>query len=154
MSSVFPFFGDVETNEDAQQMPLYKEVKWDFENNKPFLLNGEFVFVTGNEAIKTWIYKALQVKRYENVIYSFDYGQELESIIGKGYSETLINSEATRLIKECLLINPYIKSIDNINITFENEGALYVDCDITTLYGNADVKGVRINVWKPNLWKN
>lgn len=145
MRDIFPFFGDVKTSEQEYQLPIYREVRWDFENNKPFLLNGEFVFVTGNEAIKTWIFKALQVKRYEKMIYTFDYGQEIQEIIGKGYSKVLINAEITRLIKECLLINPYIKSIDNIKITFKNS-TLFISADISTVYGEFDIKGVTINV--------
>lgn len=146
MAEIFPFFGDIEIAEENQELPFYTEIKWDFENNKPFLLNGEFVKVTGNEAIKTWIIKTLQVNRYKHIIYSFDYGEELESLIGKGYSQTLINSEVARLIKECLLINPYITSVDNIKITFKNEGLLLICCDVATVYGNVNLKGVEVNV--------
>lgn len=146
MADIFPFFGDVKPSEQNQELPLYTEIKWDFEKNKPFFEGGNFVKVTGNEALKTWVYKVLQVKRYENIIYSFDYGQELENIIGKGYSKTLINSEVQRLIKECLLINPYIKSVDNIKISFENEGTLFASCTISTVYGKIDIKGARIDV--------
>mgnify|MGYP000792586875 CR=1 FL=1 len=52
--SLFPFFGDTVTEVAAgTNLPLYKEVAWDFQNNIPKLENGEYEIVTENEAVKT-----------------------------------------------------------------------------------------------------
>ncbi|MEG1621605.1 MAG: DUF2634 domain-containing protein [Oscillospiraceae bacterium] len=144
MSDLFPFFADVEVDEN-KQLSLYKEVAWDFKRNLPLVLNGEFIFVTGNEAIKTWCYKALQINRYNLIMYSWNYGSELETLIGKPYSKALAQAECTRFVEECLMINPYITGISNVQSKFEN-GLLSLSCNLVTVYGETSLNEVRINV--------
>ena len=43
-----------------------------------------------------------------------------------------------RIIIECLMVNPYIKSIDRIDFTAERE-KLTVDIGLTTIYGEVSV---------------
>lgn len=138
MESLFPFFGDSVAAEDEKEMPLYKEVAWDFENNVPRLKNGNFDIVTGNEAIKTWCYKALKTERYRYIIYSRDYGNELEEMIGQSYSPNLTKAESIRYIEECLLINPYIKGVSNLEIGFDG-GHLAISGKLETVYGEMEV---------------
>ena len=88
MSEDFPFVGSVpdtaseETTED--ELPLLKEYAWDFEQDKfRYDGNGNHIIVTGQEALKVWIYKALKTERYEHEAYSWSYGVELKPFIGK-----------------------------------------------------------------------
>ncbi|HBF8383500.1 TPA: DUF2634 domain-containing protein, partial [Clostridioides difficile] len=114
------------------------EVAWNFEKDKPILENGDFKIVEGNEAIKVWVYKCIKTNRYEHEIYSWDYGTELSELIGQKYSKGLTESEASRYIKEALLVNPYILDVNIKNTKFTDD-LLSVDIVINTIYGEVEV---------------
>ena len=137
--SLFPFVSNIEDVKIDNTFPLYKEVAWDFEKDIPITKNGEFKIVEKNEAIKVWAYKALLASRYEHSIYTWDYGSELMSLIGKAYTPQLTESEAKRYIKEALEINPYILEVDVVNASFNN-GVLSTDIKLLTIYGESEVK--------------
>ncbi|EQK42780.1 hypothetical protein C672_1724 [[Clostridium] bifermentans ATCC 638] len=140
MSDLFPFISpaSVENVVTKKELPLYKEIAWDYENNKPVIENGDFKIVEGNEAIKIWIYKALLTPRYLYKIYSWDYGCELRELIGKGYSKGLTKEEAKRYVKEALLINEYILEVD-VKEVILNSDVLKVNMNIKTIYGESEV---------------
>lgn len=132
--SIFPFFNDFTIADQYNPYPMYKEIAWDFERNIPIFVNTKPKYVTGNEAIKVWCFKALKTSRFRYEMYSWDFGGELEKMMGKSYSPKIIKAEVTRAIEEALLINPYIKYVSQISTDFEN-GHLKVDCTINTIYG-------------------
>ena len=136
--SLFPFISNVEDIKIDNTFPLYKEIAWDFEKDVPIMENGSFKIVEKNEAIKVWAYKALLTSRYEHSIYSWDYGSELMSLIGKAYTPKLTESEAKRYIEEALKINPYILEVNAINTSFNN-GILSADIKLLTIYGESEV---------------
>jgi len=85
------------------------------------------------EALKQFIYKVLSTERYDYPIYSFDYGIELESLIGKDIEYVQI--ELKRRIEECLLQDERISSVDNFE--FEVKGdELYCTFNVGSIYGN------------------
>jgi len=98
-----------------------KEYDWDFEKNDFKLKDGEFQIVEGIEALKIWIWKALKTSKFKYPIYSDTYGQEFESIIGKGFNKSLIESEAKRLTLECLKENEHILSIKSFEVDRSND---------------------------------
>nr|PZN08200.1 MAG: XkdS-like protein [Caldicoprobacter oshimai] len=124
--------------EVTEELPLYKEVKWDFEKNVPVFKNGSPVIVTGKEAVLVWAWKALHTPRFRYEIYSWDYGNEAESLIGQPFTDELKQSEAARYVRECLLINPYIIDVSNISVSF-GDGTLNISCTIETVYGEAEL---------------
>lgn len=136
MSKEFPFIGstrDVTGNE----LPLFKEYAWDFERDC-FLYdaNGRHILLTGNDALEVWIYKALKTERFSYLVYSWQYGIELKPFIGKVMGVEERYSELKRVITECLMVNPYIKSIDSYSFAQENRGELvHVRITLTTIYG-------------------
>ena len=136
--SYFPFISPPPNMEKIEEFPTYKEIAWDFEKNEPIIENGEFKIVEGNEAIKTWVYLALSTSNKQYPIYSWDYGSEVKGLIGKNYTKALIEAESKRLVEECLLINPYITSIDVIDTVFK-DSTLYANIKITTIYGDMEV---------------
>lgn len=137
--SIFPQASNVEIDSisTVEVLPLYKEVAWDFINNSPILVNNEPMIVEGNEAIKVWIHKALLTERFKYEIYSWDYGSEIETLINKGFTKSLIVSEVERYISEALLINEYILSVDSIEVNF-NDDTLKVDISVSTIYGEVE----------------
>ena len=142
--SIFPFIDieDIESNIESSldELPMYYEVGWDYLKDKPLIKNNEFVIVEGKEAIKVWIYKAIKTVRYQYPVYSWDYGCEINSLIGQNYTKGITKSESERYIKEALLINPYITDIKIIDINFSND-ILSVSIQVDTIYGE-----VRLNV--------
>lgn len=136
--SIFPFFNDFTVEDKTTNFPLYTETAWDFERNVPIFEGGRPKLVTGDEAIKTWCYKAVITPRFRYGIYSWDFGAELEKMIGRSYSPKVVKAEITRIITESLLINPYIRNVSEINANFNN-GHLNVDCVIETIYGTVQL---------------
>lgn len=98
-----------------------KEYAWDFENNDFLLKDGKFQIVTGKEALKVWIWKALHTIRLTYSIYSDNYGHDLDTLIGQGFSVGLVTSEAKRLVEKCLSVNPHITGIQNFVANSEDD---------------------------------
>ena len=140
MSSEFPFIGAMR-DIVAGDLPLFQEYAWDFERDC-FLydVNGRHILLTGNPALEVWIYKALKTERFEYLAYSWQYGIELKPFIGKVMGVQERYSELRRVITECLMVNPYIKSIDSFSITPENRAELVrVHITLTTVYGEVAI---------------
>lgn len=143
MSEDFPFVGSVSetasTGTEEENLPLLTEYAWDFNVDK-FLYDGDghHIVVTGQEALKVWIYKALKTERYVHEAYSWSYGIELKPFIGKVMGVKERYSELRRVIVECLMVNPYIRSIDSV--TFSQDGPS-VTCRITltSIYGEVSM---------------
>ena len=100
--------------------------------------DGSHKIVEGDEAIKIWIYKALSTERFRYLAYSWQYGIELRPFIGKVMSVQQRYSEIKRVIVECLMVNPYIKSIDTIDIQHEGD-TVDISITLTTIYGEVSV---------------
>nr|DAX50278.1 MAG TPA: Protein of unknown function (DUF2634) [Caudoviricetes sp.] len=140
MSREFPFIGTVR-DIVAGDLPLFQEYAWDFERDC-FLydVNGRHILLTGNPALEVWIYKALKTERFEYLAYSWQYGIELKPFIGKVMGVQERYSELRRVITECLMVNPYIKSIDSFSTTPENRAELVrLHITLTTVYGEVAI---------------
>jgi hypothetical protein len=138
--SLFPFIDGLVNGEEVEEeeLPLYKEFDWNFNENRFKLVDGKFVVVEGKDALKIYIYKALITVKNRYIIYSDEYGSDLEELIGKGFTNGFIRSQVKRYIKESLLINPYIESINNFKLDFE-EDVLKISLNIGTIYGEVSI---------------
>ena len=127
---LFPAYIEDEeiTEELADDLATPREFGIDFATGQ---LTG--IVVEGIEAIKVWIYIALQVARYRYFICSWQYGSEIEDLYGKGYSAEHLESEISRMIKECLLVNDYIEQVEVTNATYRL-GCLSATVTVTTIY--------------------
>ena len=132
--SLFPTYleeQEIETN--AEEIKPPKEYEIDFATGR---ITGRIV--EGLEAIKVWVWLAIQTVRYRYIIYSWDYGNELEDLIGSGYSEEHIQSEAERIITETMIVNENIQSISEVEVTL-SENKISASFKINTLYGEANI---------------
>lgn len=93
-------------------------------------------YVDELESLKQAIYKVLNTERYEYPIYSFDYGIELENLIGKDIDYVKI--EFKRRIEECLLSDLRIESIDNFDFKVTGD-ELYCTFEVTSIYGDFSI---------------
>ncbi|MDV9517980.1 DUF2634 domain-containing protein [Clostridioides difficile] len=140
MSTIFPFVGVPEDYilPKTEELPIFREVAWDFEKDEPILEKGDFKIIEKKEALKVWIYKCIKTNRYEHEIYSLEYGTELSELIGQKYTKGLTESEASRFIKEALLINPYILEVNVKSANF-NRDILSANVKVSTIYGEVEI---------------
>lgn len=129
---MFPFVDTEEENTEEEQY-IPKEYGINFETGQ---LSGKIV--EGYDAILVWAWLALHIPRYRYYIYSEDYGQEYEDLVGKNTSKELIQSELERMTEECLMENPYITGIENFSCTKEEE-KITVSFTLVTTLGNGEV---------------
>lgn len=88
------------------------------------------------DALQQAIYKELSTEKYEHAIYDFDYGIELESLIGK--DPIYVKIELKRRIQECLLKDERIETVDNF--TFSTSGdSLLCSFDVVSIYGVIEI---------------
>lgn len=137
--SLFPIIQPEITAKKAE-LPLCKEVAWDYESNSPVWRGGSPLVVTGAQAVLSWAYRALQTPRYRYSVYTWSYGNECESLIGTAFSEELKQAEAARYVQECLLANPYISDVKSVSVSFDDQ-ILSISCTIKTVYGEVSVDG-------------
>ena len=130
--SLFPFMeGQDESNEEEKKE--LREYGFDFEKQR---LTGEIVY--NEEALKVWIYHTLRTNRYMFSAYSWDYGQDVNELIGKVYEKGYIDSEIERRVKEAILINEDIKRVYDFDITFK-DGQLAGNFKVESIYGEVVV---------------
>lgn len=111
------------------------EIVEDIETSKTYkvLIGDSKGYVDGIESLKQAIYKVLNTEKYQYSIYSFDYGIELENLIGKDYDYVKI--ELKRRIEECLLKDERINSVSNFLFKREDD-ILTCTFDVESIYGN------------------
>lgn len=102
---------------------------------------GEFVMtptrkiaqVDGMDAWMMWCQKAIRTPRYRHLIYSRQYGQELDELIGRGYSRAVQESEIQRMVTETLMVDPRTLSVDGFNFSWQ-EDECHFSCQIRNVY--------------------
>ncbi|MCW0882452.1 DUF2634 domain-containing protein [Clostridioides difficile] len=113
------------------------------EPSKTFKLNMERNKVDGIcddvEALKQTIFLILNTERYEHLIYSRNYGVELNDLIGEPISYVI--PELERRITEALIQDDRIENIDNFE--FQNiKGKVQCRFSVHTKYGNIKAEKV------------
>lgn len=99
-------------------------------------------WIDGEEALQQAVLLRLSTPRYEHVIYSFDYGSELEGLIGKdgGYAM----AAAPALAEECLLRDDRIRAVSRMEVSRKGEAlamAFTVVTEDGAYSGEAEVSG-------------
>lgn len=89
--------------------------------------------VNGVEATRQAVLKTLLTERYENVIYSANYGVELRRFIGKDID--FVKSDLERTIKEALLVDDRVLSISKFQIEELSIDTLKVEVIVETIEG-------------------
>lgn len=127
---LFPaYIENDQTTTESSTVTMPVEYEIDFKTGQ---LTGRMV--EGLEAIKIWIWLALQTPRYRYYIYTWDYGNEFEDLLGSGFTEEYIATEAQRMTEDCLLINDNIQSISDFSVSVHND-QLTVSFTANTIYG-------------------
>ena len=88
--------------------------------------------IDGLEAIKQAIQKILNTERYHYPIYSFNYGLDMEQLIGQDIEYVKIAVKG--LIREALLYDDRIEEVNNFYIE-SNSDQLTCSFDVISIYG-------------------
>lgn len=100
---------------------------WRLKNNRLISVADELMAVIQS------VYLALQTPRYKLLIYSWQYGSELYTLIGK--DEEYVISEAQRMIVDALSIDERITNVYGFRYV---NGTMYFLID--TIYGTASIE--------------
>lgn len=93
-------------------------------------------YVDELESLKQAIYKVLNTEKYEYPIYSFNYGIELENLVGK--DSDYVKIELKRRIEECLLEDERIKEVNDFQFT-QDADYLYCSFNVLSIYGKISI---------------
>ena len=116
-----------------------KSFSFDFNKGDFNVIDGKLQEIDNLEALKLWISKVIQTTKYKFKVYDgCDYGiTDLKELITSGLPLPFIKSEIEREVKETLLKNKQIKSVENFK--FERERRLLtVSFDCSTIYGSVE----------------
>lgn len=139
MSGIFPIVQPEAAEPESRALPLCREAAWDFNTGTPVFSGGKPLTVAGAEAVKVWIWKTLMTARFRHSVYTWDYGNEVESLIGKPFTPAVKRSEAVRYVREALRINPYIRAVRQADVAFSGDD-LTIACEVETIYGEVSVR--------------
>ena len=90
-------------------------------------------YIDGLEAMRQAVEKILLTERFEWVIYSSNYGVELERLIGKPYD--FVKADLERTISQALLVDTRIKSVQNFFIEQQTKDSLLCVFEVQTISG-------------------
>lgn len=135
--ALFPFLAA--PIKQPQSLPLLEEWAFDFSAGCLLMTDGQMHKVTGLEALKVWIYKALLTARGRFAAYSATFGSDLEALVGSEFSPAAARSEAKRMVTEALLVSPYVSAVSSVEVALEGS-LLAVKCAVATVYGSADLE--------------
>jgi hypothetical protein len=94
-------------------------------------------YTDGREAIEQAIYKAIGTERYEDLIYSWNYGAEISKLFGKPIP--YVYSELKRLITEALTHDDRIESVDAFSFS-HIKNKVSVSFTAHTIYGDIEAE--------------
>lgn len=132
---LFPFDDTEEfpvVEEDAEEYVI-RDFEIDFSTMK---MTGRIV--ENLDAIEMWVQLALRTKRYEWLIFSWDYGEEYTDLLGYSYTKEYLDSEVERMITECVTQHPYITGIEDLTVEVEEEH-LHITFTLITDFGEVEI---------------
>lgn len=95
-------------------------------------------FCDETEAMKQAIYKILQTERFAYLIYSWNYGIELDAVVGKSYQ--VFESEIKRVITEALLADSRITDVTDFEVTQIDKRTASVKFTAETIFGEIPIE--------------
>lgn len=147
MDNIYPFT-DPQLMEIDTEIPVAEEYAYDMDTAQFKYKNGKMYKVYENEALKIKLWKLFMSEMYRWVVFPWSYGHELETLIGKSYTQGYINSEAERFVKEAVFNNlgDYIKYLENIKVSFD-DGLLTIAFSAISIYSKFEVTGMPIIIY-------
>ena len=135
---MFPFDIDEEEIDNVEEKTIPVEYAIDFETGQ---LTGKKVY--GLEAIKVWIWNALATPRYRYQHHTWNFGNELENLIGTTSDPEYFEASAEDMIEECLTVNSHITGITDFECESNGDE---VKCIFTVQTDLGNIARVEANV--------
>ncbi|MFS1511095.1 DUF2634 domain-containing protein [Chengkuizengella sp. SCS-71B] len=120
-----------ETSTTLKKTESSKTYKLDFDTGE---IKG---YIDGIEAVKQYVRKALSTPRFRYLIYTDQYGSELEDLIGQNVPHELVDAEVPRLIEEAISYDDRIRAVRNFSISRKGD-ALYATFEVETVDGTIE----------------
>lgn len=95
-------------------------------------------YVDETEAMKQAIFKILSTERFLYLIYSWNYGIELNEVVGKSYP--VFSSEIKRVITEALLADSRITDVTDFQVEQIDKRTARVSFTAETIFGEIPVE--------------
>ena len=95
-------------------------------------------YVDETEAMKQAIFKILSTERFAYLIYSWNYGIELNAVVGKSYP--VFSSEIKRVITEALLSDSRITDVTDFQVEQIDKRTARVSFTAETIFGEIPVE--------------
>ena len=95
-------------------------------------------FCDETEAMKQAILKILLTERFDYLIYSWNYGIELNDIVGKSFQ--VLSSEIKRVIREALLADSRITDVTDFTVEQIDKRTVHVSFTAETIFGEIPVE--------------
>lgn len=112
-----------------------EELDVELETSRTYrILNGRVTGWTDTiDAMRQAVEKILQTERFRYEIYSDEYGIELESLIGENFD--LVVAEIERILKEALLADERIVSIDDLTCQQSDKTSVLIAFTVASVFG-------------------
>lgn len=94
--------------------------------------------IDGEDAIAQAVLKILFTERYSAVIYSSEYGVELDGLIGQDFG--YVEAELERIITEALLVDDRVLGVSDFMITDKTSSSLSISFTVDTIIGELPVE--------------
>ena len=94
--------------------------------------------VDGVDAMKQVILKILLTERFAYLIYSWNYGIELNTVVGKSYQ--VFSSEIKRVITEALLADSRITAVTDFKVEQIDKRSARVSFTADTVFGPIEIE--------------
>lgn len=125
-------------------VPFGRSWRFDFEA-------GEFVLTPTGKVAEAdemtawveWCKKALHTPRYEYLVYSREYGHELQDLIGRGLTREAIESEIQRIVTETLMVDPRTERVQNFRFEWRGD-EVHFTCEIISVRGELAEIGAKV----------
>ena len=91
-------------------------------------------YIDGEDAIRQFIRKAVYTARYRYLIYSDDYGSEIDDLIAQNLPFSVLEIEVPRAIEEALISDDRINSVSNFVLMQEGD-KVFVTFDVALTNG-------------------
>ena len=121
--------------EKPAALPLMTEAAVDFVSGQPILeTDCRFRLVSGLEAVRVWVWRALQADnlRFAFAAHTDSYGNQLHLLAGKSLPHA--ERRMAGLVRETLLVCPYITGVEKFSFTREGS-RLVAAFTVRTVYG-------------------
>ncbi|MEK5060475.1 hypothetical protein BK126_04405 [Paenibacillus sp. FSL H7-0326] len=126
------------TSSTSASSAVHKTYDWDFDAGDFKLKDGKIVEVTGLDYVKIWIKKALLSWGKSYIYKDTDYGSEHMELLGATKLKPVyLYSEFERLIKEALLINDALLSVENFHFE-QTASRLLITFNVQSIYGSVE----------------